>query len=110
MQAITIAERLWLEPTMLGATLNYADGKSGWHFRVGLAFRSLGECDQVIKGGPGAWVLKDKSLIVESNGEITLTFCPGSVMEQQLILTGAELQTFKNAIHFLALASMPHLN
>src|SRR3954470_8878633 len=100
MQAITIAEQLWLEPTMLGATLNYADATNGWHFRVGLGFRSLGECDQVLKGKGDQWVLQDKSLVVETDGDTTLTFCPGSVMEQTIVLSGAELATFKNAIHF----------
>ena len=110
MQAITIAERLWLEPTLLGVTLNYSEGPHGWHYRVGIGFRSLGECDKAIKVGGAPWVLQDKSLMIEGDNELTLIFCPGTYMEQRFVLTGESLQTFRSAIHFLALASEPQKN
>jgi len=110
MQAITIAERLWLEPTLLGATLNFADQPQGWHFRVGIGFRSLGECDHALQAPSSLWTLRDQSLRIEGTTELTLTFCPGTEMECKLILAGAELETFKQAIHFLSLASEPRLN
>ena len=110
MQAITIAERLWLEPTLLGATLNYAEKPGGLHFRVGIGFRSLSECDKALQIKGGSWMLQDKSLMVEGETIMTLVFCPGTAMERRLALVGDELETFKNAIHFLSLASEPRLN
>jgi len=110
MQTITIAERLWLEPTLLGATLNYSEQSNGWQYRVGIGFRSLMECDRALQNGSAVWMLQDKSFMVDGNKEITLTFCPGTEMEQRLVLSGEELQTFKNAIHFLTLASEPQNN
>ena len=110
MQNITIAERLWLEPTLLGATLNFADQPNGWHYRVGIGFKSLGECDKALQGNEALWTLKDNSLQVSGTSEITLTFCPGTEIEKQLVLTGEELETFRRAIHFLSLASEPRLN
>jgi len=110
MQNITIAERLWLEPTLLGATLNFADQPKGWHYRVGIGFQSLGECDKALHASSSLWMLRDKSLLVEGEGELTLTFCPGTEMESQLVLKGEELLTFKQAIHFLSLASEPRNN
>jgi hypothetical protein len=109
MQTITIAERLWLEPTLLGATLNYADQATGWQYRVGIGFRSLEECDKTLDKG-GRWTLRDQSLTIEGTEQLTLTFCPGSEMEQRLVLTGEELETFRSAIHFLTLASEPRQN
>ena len=110
MQAITIAESLWLEPTLLGVTLNYSDGPQGWQYRVGIGFRSLGECDKALKGRGTQWILQDKSLMIQGEGELTLTFCPGTYMERRFLLTGEALQTFKSAIRFLALASEPQKN
>ena len=110
MQAITIAESLWLEPTLLGVTLNYSDGPQGWQYRVGIGFRSLGDCDKALKVRGTQWILQDQSLMIEGDRELMLTFCPGTPMEQRLVLTGEELQTFKSAIRFLALASEPQKN
>jgi hypothetical protein len=109
MQTITIAERLWLEPTLLGATLNFSDRPQGWHFRVGIGFRSLEECDKTLDKG-GRWMLRDQSLVIEGTDELTLTFCPGSEMERQLVLSGEEMEIFRSAIHFLTLASEPRQN
>jgi hypothetical protein len=106
MQTITIAERLWLEPTLLGATLNYSERPNGWHYRVGIGFRSLGECDKILNKEPGtSWALQDHSLVIQGEKEITLTFCPGTQMERHFVLSGEELATFKRAIHFLTLSS-----
>src|SRR3954465_9908644 len=110
MQAITIAERLWLEPTLLGATLNYAEKPNGLHFRVGIGFRSLSECDKALKVKGNGWMLQDKSLLIEGESVLTLVFCPGTEMERRLALVGDELETFKSAIHFLSLSSEPRLN
>jgi hypothetical protein len=110
MNMITIAERLWLEPTLLGATLNFADKPHGWHFRVGIGFRSLSECDKALRGPVSLWMIRDQSLRIEGSKEMTLTFCPGTEMEQQLVLAGEALDTFKQAIHFLSLASEPRQN
>ena len=71
MQTITIAERLWLEPNILGATLNYQDTQSGWHYRVGIGFRSLSECDKSLQIRGSLWMLQDKSLMVQWNKEVT---------------------------------------
>jgi hypothetical protein len=110
MQAIAIADRLWLEPTILGATLNYSEEPNGWHYRVGLGFRSLGECDKALNEKGGDWQVQDKSLRVQEGSVLTLTFCPGTAMEQRIALSGQELETFKSAIRFLALASEPQKN
>lgn len=110
MNTITIAERLWLEPTLLGATLNFADQPHGWHFRVGIGFRSLSECDRALRSPSSLWTLRDQSLRVEGTNELTLTFCPGTTMEQHVVLKGEALETFKEAIHFLSLASEPRQN
>jgi len=110
MNTITIAERLWLEPTLLGATLNFADKPHGWHFRVGIGFRSLSECDKSLRNAYSLWTIRDQSLRIEGTQELTLTFCPGTTMQQQLVLSGEALDTFKQAIHFLSLASEPRQN
>jgi hypothetical protein len=110
MQAITIAEQLWLEPTMLGATLNFAEQVNGLHFRVGISFRSLGECDKALRTQGTTWMLQDKSLMVRSSADLTLTFCPGTELERKLVLSGDELETFKHAIRFLTLAFAPQNN
>lgn len=110
MQAITIAERLWLEPTLLGATLNYSEKPNGWHYRVGIGFRSLSGCDRALHTPGSEWMLQDKSLKIEADKVLTLVFCPGTAMERRLVLVGDELETFKNAIHFLSLASEPRQN
>jgi hypothetical protein len=110
MQAISIAESLWLEPTLLGVTLNYSEKSNNCHYRVGIGFRSLGECDHALAGGGAPWILQDKSLMIQGNKELTLTFCPGTHMERQCILTGDALEIFRRAIHFLALASEPQKN
>jgi hypothetical protein len=109
MQTINIAERLWLEPTLLGATLNYSDQPQGWHYRVGIGFRSLEECDKTLDKG-GRWTLRDQSLSIEGQDELVLTFCPGTEMERRLVLSGEALETFRSAIHFLTLASEPRQN
>src|SRR5258708_11715660 len=110
MQAISIAERLWLEPTLLGTTLNYCDQTNGSLYRVGIGFRSLAQCDKVLKEKGTHWGLQDNSLFLDGDQELTLTFCPGTAMERKFVLTGNELETFKEAIHFLTMASEPRLN
>src|SRR4051812_19687048 len=113
MQTITIAERLWLEPTILGATLNYSEQpEGGYHYRVGMGFRSLTGCDRALDTPGAVWTLQDKSLVIQVSlkGEVKMTFCPGTAMERQLILIGDALATFKSAIHFLNLASEPQQN
>jgi hypothetical protein len=110
MRTIAIADRLWLEPTLLGATLNFSDQPQGWHYRVGIGFRSLGECDKTLRESGSVWILKDKSLMVQGGSTVILTFCPGTYMERHFVLSGQELQTFKNAIHFLTLSSEPRQN
>src|ERR1041385_2995380 len=101
MQTITIAERLWLEPTLLGATLNYSErAEGGWHYRVGIGFRSMAECDKALHMDGITWALQDNSLVITTDKEITLTFCPGTQMERQIVLSGEALDTFKSAIHF----------
>jgi hypothetical protein len=113
MQTITIAERLWLEPTILGATLNYSEQpEGGYHYRVGMGFRSIAGCDKALAQPGSIWMLQDKSLIIQVNldGDISMIFCPGTEMERQVIMTGEILSTFKNAIHFLNLASEPQQN
>jgi len=111
MQTITIAERLWLEPTLLGATLNYSERPNGWHYRVGIGFRSLAACDRALHQEGAQWALQDNSLAIEEGAKnLTLTFCPGTEMERQFVLTGEELELFRQAIHYLALASEPRQN
>ena len=110
MQAITIAERLWLEPTLLGATLNYSERPSGVLYRVGIGFRSLAQCDKALKEKGAHWGLQDNSLLIDGVEELTLTFCPGSAIERKVVLSGEELAIFKEAIHFLTLSSEPRLN
>ena len=75
MESISIAEKLWLEPTMLGVTLNYSEGPQGWHYRVGIGFRSLGECNNALNQQI-EWMMRDKSLRIEGDEQITLTFNP----------------------------------
>ena len=110
MQAITIAERLWLEPTILGATLNFSDEPHGWNYRVGISFQSLSECDKSLTHKGSIWTMRDKSLTVQGDRELILTFCPGTYMERCVILKGDEKETFKSAVRFLTLASLPQQN
>ena len=110
MQAISIVEQLWLEPTVLGVTLNFSDKPKGWHYRVGIGFQSLSECDSALKETNCLWTLRDRSLTLSGDKELTLTFCPGTHMESCLVLSGEELRAFKYAIHFLSLASLPQRN
>jgi hypothetical protein len=110
MQTITIAERLWLEPTLLGATLNYSELPNGWHYRVGIGFRSLAECDKSLQTEGSTFALQDNSLVICRDKELYLTFCPGTPMERQIVLSGEALDTFKSAIHYLTLSSEPRKN
>ncbi|OGR92695.1 MAG: hypothetical protein A2992_10350 [Elusimicrobia bacterium RIFCSPLOWO2_01_FULL_59_12] len=105
MQMITIADRLWLEPTLLGVTLNFSDRPNDRHYRVGIGFRSLTECDNALCQERVEWMMKDKSLLIQGSRDLTLTFCPGTRMEQTLVLTGEARETFRGAISFLGLAS-----
>lgn len=105
MQTITIAEKLWLEPTLLGVTLNYTDTQSGRHYRVGIGFRSLMECEQALAQDRVEWHLKDHSLLIEGQEELTLTFCPSTPIAIRVVLNGEPLETFRSAIAFLGLAS-----
>ena len=110
MQAITIAEKLWLEPTLLGATLNFSDKPLGWHYRVGIGFQSISECDTALKGKDCFWTMRDNSLSITGDRELTLVFCPGTPMERCVVLRGEELHALKSAIHYLALTSQPRQN
>ena len=110
MQTITIAEQLWLEPTLLGVTLNFTDRPHGWHYRVGIGFQSLSDCDKALKEVNCSWTMRDKSLTIEGERDITLTFCPGTYMERCVKLNYEELHAFKNAIHYLTLANIPSQN
>jgi len=113
MQPIAIADRLWLEPTLLGATLNYAEGPGGFHFKVGIGFDSLLECDRIIKERRYWWVMGDGSLSVFGNGsKLVLTFSSPSdpLVQRRMVLSGEVLRTFKSAIQFLGLAVQSRLN
>ena len=77
---------------------------------MGIEFQSLDECEKALKAPGTPWILQDKSLMIQEDKDLTLTFCPGTHLERRLVLAGEELQTFKHAIHFLSLASAPQKN
>lgn len=113
MQAISIGERLWLEPTLLGVTVNYSEGPDGLHFRVGLGYQSLAECDRLIGEHQYLWTLNDGSLSIRGDAKkLTLIFSAisGSAALRGHTLSGYDLWLFRTAIHYLNTAHWPSLN
>ena len=113
MQAISIGDRLWIEPTLLGATLNYSEGPNGLHFRVGIGYQSLAECDRLIREHEYLWTLNDGSLSIRGNrARLTLIF--SSAATPQVLrghsIAGDDLTLFRRAIHYLNTAHWPLLN
>ena len=112
---ITISPRLWFEETLLGATLNYrsSDDEEAIHFRVGMSFQSLMDCNRSVMQQGCLWTIKDGSLSVFGDQEeLTLTFCSvqGTLIQSGLSLYGEELNGFKYAINALAFRKKVALN
>lgn len=115
MNSISVGQRLWLEETALGATLNYRsmDGPEGVLFRVGMSYQSLQQCNSELAKRDCLWTIRDGSLSVYGDSEqLTLTFCSASVpfLQTGVSLFGEELKTFKWAIHAFASLSRTCLN
>ena len=112
---ITISPRLWFEETLLGATLNYrpSDDEDAVHFRVGMSFQSLLDCNRNAMQQACLWTIRDGSLSVFGDQEeLTLTFCSvqGTLIQSALSLYGEELNSFKYAINALAYRKQVALN
>jgi len=115
MNSITVAEKLWFEETMLGATLNFwsHEQPEGVLFRVGISFKSLEECSRQLQGNSTMWAIKDGSLTIYGDREeLTLTFTTveGQYLECALSLYGEELKVFKYAINAFAARNKTYLN
>lgn len=112
MQTITIVDRLWLEPTLLGATLNYAEGPQGFHFRIGINHRSILECARALKQGACAWTVADGSFSFHgTDQELTLIFSGGKLpVERRIVLTGHDVALFRRAFGLFMEAVIPRLN
>ena len=115
MNSITVAEKLWFEETMLGATLNFCSQEhpEGVLFRVGISFKSLEECSQQLQGNSTMWAIKDGSLTIYGDREqLTLTFTSvdGQYLESALSLYGEELKVFKYAVNAFAARNRTYLN
>ena len=109
MQTVTIAEKLWLEPTPLGVTLNFYEDAKRLHFRVGISFESLLHCESALREPKILWALSDRSLLLFGDTQgLTLAFSAVSTaapVRVSMVLTGRELQAFTRAMnHFSAVA------
>jgi hypothetical protein len=115
MNSISIADQLWFEETILGATLNYRSLKGGESvlFRVGMSFQSLQDCNHQLTQSSCLWTIRDGSLSVQGDIEgITLRFSSanGGAFRSELALYGEELRTFKYAIDAFASRRQTSLN
>ncbi len=115
MNSIAIAERLWFEETLLGATLNYRSSEDPdcVLFRVGISFQSLQDCQRELSKSGCLWTIRDGSLSVYGDSEeLTLTFCSceGPFIQAALSLFGEELKVFKYAVSAFASRKQTALN
>jgi hypothetical protein len=112
MHKITIADHLWMEPTLLGVTLNYSEGPRGLHFRVGISHYSVKDCDRALQNTACLWAVRDGSFsIFGDQGELTLTFSAGKQpLQRRLVLSGQQLEDFKQAIGLFTEAAIPRMN
>jgi hypothetical protein len=104
---IEIADRLWIEQTLLGATLNYCtdEGSQGVLFRVGISGRSLRECSRQLSLPLCLWTIGDGSLRVYGDSdEIALSFItvPQGLTRAEFCLSGEQVVAFRRAIDGLA--------
>lgn len=114
MHTINIADRLWFEETLLGATLNCqtSEGSDGVLFRVGISFQSLQDCDHLLRRGRGFWTICDGSLTIEGDmEELTLAFTSAADrFHADVLLHGDEPKKFRYAINALASRQRVGLN
>ena len=112
---ITISPTLWFEETLLGATLNYrsSQDEQAIHFKVGMSFQSLLDCNHQVTQQACLWTIRDGSLSVFGDQEeMTLTFCSvqGTLIQTGVSLIGEELDAFKYAVNALAFRRKVALN
>ena len=112
MHPITIADHIWLEPTLLGMTLNYSEGPQGLHFRVGMNLRSIKEAAQALQDARFVWAIRDGSFsFFGDDDQLVLTFTAGQQpVHRQFVLKGREVDEFKQAIGIFREAAIPRLN
>ncbi len=115
MNSINIAERMWFEETLLGATLNYwsPQDPEAILFRVGISFNSLEECSRRLGGSSTFWTIRDGSLSIHGDSEqLTLTFSAADPqgIQTSVPLYGEELRLFKAAIHSFGARKQAFLN
>lgn len=115
MYSINIADRLWFEETLLGATLNFqlSEGPRSVLFRVGISFRSLHDCDDALGRRHCSWVIRDGSLSIEGDvEELTLGFSglADNRLHADVLLHGDELKAFRYAVNALAARQRIGLN
>ena len=102
MDSISIADRLWFDETLLGATLNYRSNDV--LFRVGISLKSLEDCNNALAKATCLWTIRDGSLSIYGDLEqLSLTFCSvqGSFVQSAISLYGEELRLFKYAVNAL---------
>ena len=115
MNSITVAEKLWFEETVLGATLNFLSRENPEDvlFRVGISFKSLEDCCVQIQKNSTKWSIKDGSLQIYGDREqLTLRFTSvqGDPIVTAVSLYGEQLKVFKYAIHAFAARNKSYLN
>jgi len=79
---------------------------------VGISFRSLQECDQLLGRGRNLWTIRDGSLTIEGDmEELTLTFSSAADhLQADVLLHGDEPKKFRYAINALAARQRVGLN
>lgn len=115
MFTIGIADRLWFEETLLGATLHFqsGEGPAAILFKVGISFDSLAACDHAIGSRECHWHIRDGSLRVEGDPEgLDLTFSATNDhdVHAEISLYGEELKVFRYAVNALAARRAALLN
>jgi hypothetical protein len=107
MDTFQITDSLRLEKHRQGAMVHYtsAQGEETDVFCVGLNGRSLQACRKALTRGVASWETNDGSLrVVKREGEVTLAFkLQGPPYgSRELVLKGAELSKFQEAVAQLA--------
>ena len=83
------------------------------HFRVGMSYQSLLDCNHNVMQQACLWTIRDGSLSVFGDQEeMTLTFCSvqGTLIQRGVSLIGEELNGFKYAVNALAFRKKVALN
>ena len=107
MQSINVADRLWFDEDLLGATLNfYSDCRPGGVlFRVGISFQSLQQCNIALSTSVCDWAIADGSLSIIGDREelsVAFTSLQGGDLQSVVKLRGIPLKTFKYVVSSLA--------